>query len=206
MTEIAPWDANEADGWASFLEGTAERPPLPFFERAMEFVDGADGGDRLAIDLGCGGGADTLGLLERGWRVHAVDASPTTERLINDRLDAERNARVTIDIGLFHEVDLPEADLVYAQMSLPFAGSDLQAAASKAAAAVLPGGAFAGHFFGEEDDWIDGDNVAAVNGAWIRTLFNEFSDLTIDEVNQDGPYGLEGRTKQWHYYFVLARR
>jgi hypothetical protein len=53
-----------SDGWAPFLEGTANRPPLPFFERAMEFVDGSNGRGRSAIDLGCGGGVETLALLD----------------------------------------------------------------------------------------------------------------------------------------------
>ncbi len=206
MPETAPWHAGEPDGWRRFLEGTAARAPLPFFARAMLYVDGDSGRDRLAIDLGCGGGADTFALLERGWRVHSVDASPTSQRLIAERLDPEYEGRVTVEIGRFDELDLPQADLVYAQMSLPFSGSDLESSTANALDAVRPGGAFAVHFFGSDDEWIDEVNVAYVNRRWIEEQFGEFVDVTIDEVNQEGPYGLEGGLKRWHYYFALAKR
>lgn len=44
----------------------------------MADADGgtAPGEGPLAVDLGCGDGTDTLALLDAGWRVHAVDASP----------------------------------------------------------------------------------------------------------------------------------
>lgn len=76
MTEQAPWDEEDSDGWAPFLDGTADRPPLPFFDQAMEFVGTSGGKSRVAIDLGCGGGAETCVLLDRGWSVFAADRSP----------------------------------------------------------------------------------------------------------------------------------
>jgi len=30
-------------------------------------------------------------------------------------------------------------------------------------------------------------------------------ELDIEEFDAEGPYGLEGRTKHWHYCFVTAR-
>lgn len=206
MTEQDPQAAVEPDGWAPFLEGTADRPPLPFFDQAMAYVGEAEGDQRLAIDLGCGGGSDTRMLLATGWRVFATDASPSAERLIKERVSSEDADRLSIVIGSFADVDLPQADLVFAQMSLPFAGADLEMATDNALAAVKPGAVFAGHFFGVNDDWIDGITTAAVDRAWIDQKFGGWSDITVQETDEQGPFGLEGKTKHWHYYFVLARR
>lgn len=145
-------------------------------------------------------------LLRRGWRVFATDSSPASERLIRERIARGLEDRLTIEIGRFEEVELPDADLVFAQMSLPFAGAKLDQASSNAIGAVKPGGVFAGHFFGENDDWIDGVNVAAVDRAWIDDRFDGWGELSVDEADADGPYGLEGRVKHWHYYFVVGRR
>ena len=205
MTEGAPWESTDSDGWAPFLTGTADRPPLPFFESAMAYV-GRDGNGRLAIDLGCGGGAETRAFLAHGWRVFATDGSPSARRLIEERLEPGQEESVTVAIGQFQDVSLPTAELVYAQMSLPFAGKDFDEAVSAALDAVRPSGAFVGHFFGPNDDWIDGENTAAVDLAWIDQRFDGWDDLQVDEVDQEGPFGLEGNTKHWHYYFVMARR
>ena len=203
MTEQAPWD-QEGDGWAAFLEGTADRPPLPFFHQALDWT--GEGGGRQVIDLGCGGGAETLAFLERGWKVLATDASPRAERLLKDRVDPTLAKNLEVVIGRFEEVDLPQADLVYAQMSLPFAGVDFGPAVDNALGAVKTGGAFVGHFFGHNDDWIDGVNVIAVDRDWIETRFRGWTDLEIEEVDSEGPFGSEGGTKHWHFYFVKGRR
>lgn len=206
MTEARPTGDAAPDTWSDFLEGTADRPPLPFFEQAMEFVDGKDGHGRLAADVGCGGGAETRALLERGWRVFATDASPSAERLIRDRVDPAHRDRLTVAIGSFETIELPESDLVFAQMSLPFAGSNLDVVTEKTLGAVRTGGAFAGHFFGHNDDWIDGTRVAAVDRSWLARSFADFDEVVIAETDREGPFGLAGELKHWHFYFVLAQR
>lgn len=108
-----------------------------------------------------------LGLCWRGVRVFATDSSPSAETLIRERIGSVDESRLTITIGDFKDVALPAADLVYAQMSLPFAGSGLEKATDNALSAVKTGGVFAGHFFGVNDDWIDGVNTAAVHRDWI---------------------------------------
>jgi tellurite methyltransferase len=192
--------------WDPFLEGTADRDPLPFFSRAMEFVDGHQGKGRLAIDLGCGGGADTRALLDRGWRVFATDAAESSRRLLEERVPPEERDHLEIQIGRFDELDLPGADLVYAQFSLPFAGAYFEDAVDHALSAVRQGGAFTGHFLGLNDDWVGEGMIAAVTREWVERRFADFSHVEIDEFDDEGPLGLEGETKHWHYYFVLARK
>ncbi|MCL1592951.1 MAG: class I SAM-dependent methyltransferase [Actinomycetia bacterium] len=196
----------ENHDWVTFLEATTSRGPLEYFHSAMEFVDGNRGKGRQAIDLGCGGGADTRGLLARGWRVLAVDAEPEARRMLELRTPDAHRERLEIMIGQFHAVLLPPADLVYAQFSLPFAGDDHHAAVVNALSAVSPGGAFVGQLFGEHDDWASDPHVAWVDRNWIEQTFSDFAEVDIDERDNEGPYGTEGSIKRWHFFHIRARR
>jgi tellurite methyltransferase len=191
--------------WTSFLEATTSRGPLEYFHSAMSFVDGHRGAGRQAVDLGCGGGADTRLLLARGWRVFAVDAEPQARLLLEEATPEHHRNRLEVTIGQFHEVDLPSADLVYAQFSLPFAGAHFGAAVDNAVSAIVPGGAFVGQFFGENDEWADDAGVAWVDRAWVDRTFSNFAELDVDERDHRGPYGQHGATKRWHFFHVRAR-
>ena len=98
---------------------TADRPPSQWLARALDYANGEDGDALLAIDMTCGGGAVTRALLARGWRVLAVDLTPNARELLVERVDADQQGRLEVAIGGFDRVDLPAADLVFAQMSLP---------------------------------------------------------------------------------------
>jgi tellurite methyltransferase len=191
--------------WMAFLEATTSRGPLEYFHSAMAFVDGHRGAGRQAIDLGCGGGADTRLLLARGWRVFAVDAEPHAGVLLEEATPERDRDRLDVAIGQFDEVDLPQADLVYAQFSLPFAGKRLDAAVENALSAIGPGGAFVGQFFGANDDWADDAGVAWVDRSWVEETFCDFKELDVDERDHRGPYGTRGETKRWHFFHVRAR-
>jgi SAM-dependent methyltransferase len=192
--------------WEEFLEATTSRGPLEYFHSAMSFVDGHRGAGRQAVDLGCGGGADTRLLLARGWNVCAVDAEPRARRLLEEATPEQYRDRLDIRIGRFHEVELPKADLVYAQFSLPFAAERFDASVGNALAAVVPGGAFVGQLFAEHDDWAPDDGVSWVDRPWIDRAFSDFTELDVDERDHRGPYGTHGATKRWHFFHIRARR
>jgi SAM-dependent methyltransferase len=192
--------------WTAFLAATTSRGPLEYFHSAMAFVDGHRGAGRQAVDLGCGGGADTRLLLASGWRVFAVDAEPEALVLLEEAAPEDHRNNLRITIGQFHEVNIPPADLVYAQFSLPFAGGNFDAAIDNALAAVVSGGAFVGQFFGANDDWADDEGVAWVDRAWVERTFSVFTELDVDERDHRGPYGQHGATKRWHFFHIRARR
>ncbi|MGI9609302.1 MAG: class I SAM-dependent methyltransferase [Acidimicrobiia bacterium] len=190
--------------WSGFIEATADIEPTAFHAFAMPLV-GSDGDGRQAIDLGFGGGRDTRVFLANGWSVYATDVTPEAAQILLSRVDPDQRDRLTIEIGRFHEVNLPMADLVYASYSLPFAAGDFEASVDAALAAVRPGGWFAGVFFGVNDEWISPE-VAAVTREWIGARFAGWESIRIDEFDDDGEFGMEGDTKHWHWYFVAAQR
>ncbi|HKA27105.1 MAG TPA: class I SAM-dependent methyltransferase, partial [Gaiellaceae bacterium] len=87
-----------SEGWGRYYDaakGGAPRETLLFaldlFER-----EGGGGKERLAVDLGCGEGRDTVELLRRGWRVLAIDAEREAIERLRTRpgLDSAAAARL----------------------------------------------------------------------------------------------------------------
>lgn len=148
---IVPMDENNARNmdviWAS-LEDLSKRwrghypmmqPDLPTDRRVFwarfaknrqtsllpvvtEFVAGQDGKGKLAIDLGCGNSPAVKSLLNRGWRVLAVDNSPGCLDILA-KANTEAVASGQLKIREADMVDFKStepADLVLAEDSFPY--------------------------------------------------------------------------------------
>ncbi|MEA1902605.1 MAG: methyltransferase domain-containing protein [Actinomycetota bacterium] len=189
-------------GWEQYAEVTAGRPPLPFFDVAVAKANGDHGDGRLVVDLGSGGGVEARAFLERGWRVFAVDAEPRAVEVLLERTNREHLDRLETAVGRFTDVTLPQADLVYASLSLPFAVDDFEESIASALAAVRPGGWFIGVLLGPHDTWAD--QVATVDRSDIARLFTDFENLDIDTHEFDGPSGIG--PKHWHWHVISARK
>src|SRR5438270_3010127 len=64
--------------WQRFLAATQGQPAWGRLKKAASLFDAP--GD--ALDVGAGAGRDTAYLLERGWRVTAVDSSPAAVKVL----------------------------------------------------------------------------------------------------------------------------
>jgi tellurite methyltransferase len=190
--------------WARYAEGTQGREPMKFHGKALERTGWVEGRGRLVIDLGSGAGNEALAFLDDGWRVLAVDSEPRALEILESRVDPGSSAKLETRLGLFHEVELPEADLVFASLSLPFAGTHFEEALASALQAVKPGGWFVGVLFGNNDTWADEPDVTTVDMEGIEAAFSRFVDLEIEEEEFDGSSG--SGPKHWHWYVVSAKR
>lgn len=196
--------AGEESLWARYAEGTAGRDPMHFLDVALEKTDGHEGRGRLVVDLGSGAGNEALVFLDNGWSVLAVDAEPRALEILDQRVDLAKRPNIQMRLGSFHEIDLPEADLVFASLSLPFAGDHFEAALGSGLRAVRPGGWFVGVLFGHNDTWATEPDVFTVDRDLIAAAFEEFENLEIEEEEFDGPSG--AGPKHWHWYVVSAKR
>lgn len=104
--------------WGAYHARGQVRRPRPLLLRACDFLGIGDG--RMAVDLGCGSGADALALLERGWAVTAVDKDEAGLDLLRAGIPEASTGQITIAWAGFADVALPPADLVHAGFSLPF--------------------------------------------------------------------------------------
>lgn len=185
--------------WQKFVAATRDEPPWPRLVRAAGMFEAA--GD--ALDVGAGAGRDTAYLLGHGWRVTAIDSSPSAIKAL-ERL-AHHNLRV-VDVGA--EDFVPAAcDLVNAQYSLPFiTPPQFTATVHRLRDSVRPGGILAATFFGRRDAWnVAGTNLTFSTRSDIEELFRGWDVIELTEVEEDGRVAT-GSPKHWHVYHLIARR
>lgn len=154
-----------------------------------------------ALDLGCGEGADTLWLAERGWQVLGIDVSDTALSRAAD----EAAARGLIDRVRFVQMDLSEAfpegrfDLVSAHYLHSLVRLDRESIFSAAGRAVAPGGLLIIVDHGAAPPWGQGihDHVfpsAEEVFATIDLDERQWDQLCVGSVDRDavGPDGQAG--------------
>jgi SAM-dependent methyltransferase len=195
---VAPAPGDESR-WEKFVDATRDEPPWPRLVRATEMFEFA--GD--ALDVGPGAGRDTAYLLNHGWRVTAIDSSPSAIKAL-ERF-AHHNLRV---VATRIEDFVPSAyDLVNAQFSLPFIPSEqFSVTVQRLRDSVRPNGVLAATFFGKHDEWnVAGTNLSFSTRADIEELFHGWDVIELTEVEEDGRVAT-GAPKHWHVYHLIARR
>ncbi len=140
--------------WAEKVAGLVEmaEDERPFYEQVVGWLLRST--DRVAVDVGCGGGGMTLALataMDPNGQVVAVDAEPEVLSALRDRLDARHSAAAEVTLvaaDLGKGVDeiraalARPADLVWASASVHHLG-DQQAAVDALAGLLAPGGRLA---------------------------------------------------------------
>jgi SAM-dependent methyltransferase len=201
-------------GYFALMEGKPARETLVEALASFEREDARRAGapsaeprpERLAVDLGCGEGRDTLELLARGWRVVAVDAHPEAfERLVR-RVPPDQRERLTTIEGTFAASRWPEADLVNASFALPFCEPrDWEDVWARVVGSVRPGGRFAGQLFGDRDGWAALPDRSHHARERLDGMFKGFVLESLRE--EDRPDTThDGRDKHWHVFHIVARR
>lgn len=202
--------------WAAYYAKTRERPPRETVVRALDAFDREElaRDARLAVDLGCGGGRDIPALLDRSWRVVAIDRAAEAEEGIRNRPDiaAEQRARIEFRLADFLADDfaVPPAPLVISSFALfmcppaRFAG-----VWRRIEAALPPGGRFAGHLLGPNDTWAQpGErhrDLVYPNRAALDRLLEPFEIDWLRE-EEDDAVTPHGEAKHWHVWHIVARK
>ena len=188
--------------WAGYYASSAGREPRPLLLAACEELGAGQG--RLAIDLGCGEGTDTLELLARGWSVLAVDAQPAGLALLQARIPPSAAGGVRVLCASFAAANLPRAYLIHAGFSLPFCPAQgFPALWARIRRALAPGGIFAGQLFGTHDTWAEDPDMTFHARHQVQVLLDGLDILRLEETEQDG-HAFSG-PKHWHTFDILAR-
>lgn len=185
--------------FGDFYAHTKDSPPWPLLIRAAALAPG-----KVALDLGAGAGRDTRYLLANGFQVTAVDADPGAIPLLM-AIATEPALRVVR--ASFEAFDFASYDLINAQYALPFVPrSHFADVFTRIKAALVPGGVFAGHFFGDHDEWnVPGSDITFVTRGEAEALLSDLDILEFIEEDSDGTVA-DGSPKHWHLFHILARK
>lgn len=198
--------------WPRYYDAVEGKPARDSLLKALDLFEKLATPDsplpahRLAVDLGCGTGRDTLELLRRGWAVHAVDHSPDAFDRLLPRLPPEARPRFTHAVADFESLQVPPALLVNASYALPFCRPDaFDDLWRKITAAIPINGRFAGQLFGERDDWAALPDRTHHTRSQVDRLFAGFTLESLQEI-ENREAGATGEIKNWHLFHIVARK
>jgi SAM-dependent methyltransferase len=189
--------------WGDYYAWGEGRALRPLLARALELAP-APG---TAVDLGSGSGRETIELLERGWRVVAVDSEPEAARRLEAKVSAGSRERLEVRTAAFQDIQaLPYADLVHSAFSLPFCPPEaFDRLWNLTTGCLRPHGLIAVDLFGDRDSWASENNDLTFHSRDdVDQLLASLDAIEVVEEENDGP-AFSG-PKHWHVFHVFARR
>lgn len=202
-----PTTSNSQHDWVDYYQAVEGRPPRETLLKALANFEAESPLDqaRLAIDLGCGDGRDTVELLRRGWQVLAIDGEQKAfDRLLN-RPNLRRDLLQT-ELMRFEALTLPMADLINASFCLSFCPpADFPNLWQAIVTSLKPGGRFCGQLFGDRDSWKMYPNRSYHTRQEIEDLLQPFEVEWLDEEEHQGVTAI-GEEKYWHIFHIVARK
>lgn len=176
------------------------------------FAIGNVAGCNVAIDCGCGAGADIAHLSAQGFTVHGFDVEEEAISRCKARFGSATG--VFLSQSSFGCYKYPEASLVVADASLFFCPKhEFHHVWQKIYACLQPSGIFCGSFLGPEDTmssaqykavdyWPD---VCVLAEDEVRALFSGYEILRFTEHKSSGVTP-SGEPHDWHIFSVVARK
>ena len=187
--------------WDNFVEATKDKPPRQILTDALKYVDKPG----KALDIGAGALNESRYLLAHGFQVTAIDGEPAFARVAA----SIKNKDFQFEQISYESYKFPKNryDLVVASYSLPFTSSShFERVVRDVLSAVKPGAVFAGHLFGKNDEWNNGDGRANfITPEQLDNFLAGFEKLSIRE--EEGEQGADtGGSKYWHIFHIIARK
>lgn len=207
------WAGEKGERYIVRTERNSERKGL---KKLLEIIDSG-----LALELGTGAGADTIYMLENGWKVTAVDINSRSEEIIREKLkdvlsEEEINQRLTFRNEAFENLKLEKNkyDLVVGFNSLHFCGKNyFQTFFKNIVDSIKPGGYLIGNLLGVKDDWNKkGIYMPFFTYEQVQQLIEkdfEFEGddiLCLEERFKEEGKEVSGKPKCWHGFFLRIRK
>lgn len=185
--------------WEDFYKITRDKPPWPLLIEAVSSL--AQRKD--ALDLGCGAGRDTRFLLDKGFRVTAVDNDPHAIALTAD-FSQDYLRVVKSSFEAFH---FETYDLVNAHFALPFLAEEhFHLVFFRIKQALHAGGLFVGQFFGVNDEWNTPESqMTFLTRDQAENELKGLKVLAFREEDVDG-HVADGTPKHWHAFHIIAQK
>jgi len=167
---------------------------------------------KIAIDCGCGAGADIAFLISHGFAVHGFDVEE--EAISRCKARFKSVSEVVLSKSTFSSFSYPKASLVVADASLFFCPrSEFKKEWAKIFECLYPDGVFCGSFLGTQDTmagpkysaadyWPD---VSAFEEEQVKALFESFEILRFTTHKSSG-LTPTGDQHDWHIFSVVAKK
>lgn len=193
--------------WSGYYRVMADKGVRETTRSALDRFDAEPPpAERLAIDLGCGDGRDVAEMARRGWRILAIDDQPEAFDYLRKRLDADAITRVESRLADFRTTPLPESTFINASFALPFCDADrFDDLWRRIAAAIRPGGRFAGQLFGVRDTWASQGWGTFHTREQVEAMLEPFETEMLQEEEKDAQ-SATGPMKHWHVFHIVARK
>jgi tellurite methyltransferase len=194
--------------WTAYYSAVVGRPPRDTLLTALARFEAEESAasSRLAVDLGCGEGRDTVELLRRGWRVLGIDGEPEAIARLLSRPEINPT-RLETQVVRFEQMNLPETvDLINASFSLPFCPPEhFPGLWEKIVLSLRSGGRFCGQLFGDRDSWAIYTSMNHHTREQLDLLLQPFEVEMLEEEDHPGKTAL-GEDKHWHLFQIVARK
>jgi SAM-dependent methyltransferase len=201
--ESQPFQRN----WSAYYQAVEGRPSRETLLEALARFEALPVEfPRLAVDLGCGDGRDTVELLKQGWRVLGIDGSAEAIARLQNRPDINLHRLETL-VMRFEDLVLPKSvDLINASFCLPFCPPEHFSGLWHKIVTALPvGGHFCGQLFGDRDSWAIYPNMSHHTRAQVEELLQPFAVEWLQEEEHPGKTAI-GEQKYWHIFHIVARK
>ncbi|MCC2646788.1 MAG: SAM-dependent methyltransferase [Rickettsiaceae bacterium] len=196
--------------WEVYFKNKLNEPARDFVVKAINSLPIPVHGEIIALDLGASVGNETAFLLEKGFKVIAVDNQKLAFDFMLKRPDIVKfQNRLTTIISPFQELDfstIPMIDIVTASYSLPFCPPEyFEEFWVKLVRQIKPGGYFVGNFFDPGFTAFtnsDRKQMTLHTKSQIVSLFKDFKIIDFKEVKKEA----KEVGKLDHYHIVIAEK
>ena len=195
-----------AEDWRVYYQRTGDRPPRETLLDALARFEADDAVGR-AVDLGCGGGRDTIEMLRRGWSVLAIDGQASAiETLLGRPELAQFGVQPETQTARFEQANWPAADLVNSSFALPLCPkADFLGMWQRIYDSLRVGGRFSGQLYGERDQWFGDPSNSHFTLDEVQDLLRAYEVELFREEETDSVTP-RGTAKHWHIYHIVARK
>ena len=195
-----------AEDWRDYYQRTGHRPPRETLLDALSRFDD-EGAIGQAVDLGCGGGRDSVEMLRRGWSVLAIDSQASAIETLLTRTElAEFGVTPETLVSRFEAANWPKVDLVNSSFALPLCPvAEFPALWARIHQSLAPGGRFSGQLYGERDQWTGDPTNSHFTRAEVDELLQNYDVEMLREEETDSRTR-RGRPKHWHIFHIVARK
>lgn len=196
-----------ANQWDAYFQNQLTEPPEQFIVSGLKKVPAAHPGS-IAIDLGSGVGHETKVLLDKGYKVFAVDANERALHYMQYLPGISKHkANLKTINSKFENLDfanLPRADLIISSFALPFVSKgNFQRVWGNIAKSIKPGGHVIINLFDAKYSFYNNKhNMSFHSKSEALALFKGFNIIEFRTVRSDSA---KAGAKNL-YYVIVAQK